>query len=403
MTFLLNQYKVLKTMNGKKRLGFLLFNLGFLALLFSCHQAESSFEANDEAAANSDNSITLTQEQAKLAGLDFGNIEKKLLSGDVDARGKLLLPNNGKATVSPVMGGVVTAIEVIPGQIVKKGQVLAYLSHPDYVGIQEQYLSAANTLEFLENDLSRQKRLYEENVGSEKKYLQAKTDYQGTKAKLNALRLMLEQIGLEPAEIEKGNIYSRIPVRTPITGMVNAIMANLGKNVGEGDELFEISCRKKLFVNLDVFEKDIMKIKKGQRVTFTLSNVDNKTYEAEIISIGGSVQSNGRVVKVLAEFENSSELLFPGMFVASKIHTGEEVFDALPESAIMNFGTGNPYIYYTTSRLESPTLSFLKTAVKTGFDEGGFVQVQLMQSLPKEAMIVTNGGYYVQSEESEDE
>jgi len=398
-----NKFKAFKTISEKKRFGLMLFNLGLLVLLFSCNQTEAPNEASDYTSANPDNSVILTQEQAALAGLEFGKIERKLLSGDVDARGKLLLPNDGKASISPVMGGVVTSIEVLPGQAVNKGQVLAYLTHPDYIGIQEQYLSAANTLEFLENDYNRQKRLYDENVSSEKKYLQAKTDYLGTTAKLNSLKLIIEQLGLDPAEIKKGNIYSRIPVRTPIDGMVNAIVINLGQNVAEGDELFEITCRKKLFVELDVFEKDVMKIKKGQRVTFKLSNVDDRNYEATIIAIGGAVQRDGRVVKVLAEFKNTSEFLFPGMFVASEIHTGEEVFDALPESAIMNFGTGNPYIYYTTSAPNSPKLSFLKTAVKTGFDEHGFVQVQLMQVLPEGAMIVTNGGYYVQSEESGDE
>ncbi|MCF8366359.1 MAG: efflux RND transporter periplasmic adaptor subunit, partial [Bacteroidales bacterium] len=338
-----------------------------------------------------------------LAGIEFGKIEKRLLSGDVDARGKLLLPQNGKATISPIIRGVISSIEVMPGQAVQKGQVLAYLTHPDYVEIQEQYLNTINSLEYLENEYNRQKRLYDENVGSEKKFLLAKTEFQAAKAKLTALKLMIEQIGIDPKEIEGGKIFSKIPVKTPITGMVDMIMANLGKNVAEGDALFEITCRKKLFIELEVFEKDIMKIRKGQRVSFSLANVENRMYEAKVISIGGSVQRAGRVVKVLAEFENTNEFLFPGMFVASQIHTGEEVLEALPAGAIMNYGSGNPYIYFTVEQEGNKNFFFSKIAVKTGFEEDEFVQIEAVDAIPQNARIVTKGGYYIQAEEGKGE
>lgn len=391
----------LNTMNWINSLKIFILSFSFLLMVTSCNQSTPPSSDSKNAIEVDDGKVVLSQEQASIAGLEFGKITPKILSGDVVARGKLLLPQNGKASVSPVIRGVVISIEVVPGQIVKKGQVLAHLTHPDYIEIQEQYFTAINSLEYLENDYERQKRLFDENVSSEKKYLQAKTDYQGTTAKVNMLKQTIELLGMNPAEIEKGKIYSKIPIKTPIDGMVDGIMANLGKNVAEGDELFVITCRKKLFVELDVFEKDIMKIKKGQRVTFTLSNVDSRKYEADVLSIGGSVLSAGRVVKVLAQFENSGEILFPGMFVASRIHTGEQVFDALPESAIMNYGTGNSYIYFTSSQPGSTTLEFSRIAIKTGYEEGGFVQVSLLQALPENARIVTVGGYYVQAEEGE--
>lgn len=373
--------------------------VGFLLIFVSCRQSDSSSDANKDTHKTSDEKVVLTQAQAGLAGLVYGKIEQKVLSGDVDARGKLILPQSAKATISPLIKGVVASIEVMPGQIVKKGQILAWLTHPDFLEIQEQFQASNNMLAYLENDFNRQKKLYDENASSEKKYLQTKADYLNALTKSNVMRLMIEQLGMEPSAIENGKIFDKIPVKTPIDGIVDAILVNLSKSVAEGDQLFVITCRRRLFVELDVFEKDIMKIKKGQRVTFVLTNVENSVFEAEVTSVGGSVQQAGRVVKVLAEFNNTGELLFPGMFVASEIHTGEEAFDALPESAVMNFGTGNPYIYYTTSAPGNSIIEFSKVVITTGFAEDGLVQVAPLRPIPENARIVIEGGYYIQSEE----
>lgn len=211
--------------------------------------------------------------------------------------------------------------------------------------------------------------------------------------------MRLGQAGLSTEKISRGQMEAFIPVRSPIDGIVNTIFTNIGANASQNDPLFEVVCRRNLYVELSVFEKDIMKIKKGQRVTFGLSNIDNEEYEASVIAVGGSVEEMGRVVKVLAEFKNQGDVLLPGMFVAAEIHTGEEEFDALPENAIMNFGSDQTYIYYTLAGTADMNLFFDKAYVKTGFAEEGFIQVILTEPLPSGALVVTNGGYYLRAEE----
>jgi cobalt-zinc-cadmium efflux system membrane fusion protein len=176
-------------------------------------------------------------------------------------------------------------------------------------------------------------------------------------------------------------------------------MISLGENVTKDDAMFEVSCRKNLWLELDVFEKDILTIQKGQRVTFLLANAGNEIYEASVSTSGGAVLGTGRVVKVLATFKNDGQQLIPGMFVAAKIHTGEKEFSALPESAIMNMGTSNTYIYYTLEKEGSEKYTFKKLPVSTGYNEDGFVQVSFPDPLPGQARVVVNGGYYILAEE----
>lgn len=383
---------------------YLLIKKGNAILLFMLLMLIAGCDSEPEPAENKlqdghDGKIMLTRQQLELADFEFGSIDKVLLSGDVNARGVLALPPEAHALVSPLTGGVVTSIEVTLGQTVSKGQTLCYLTHPNLINLQQEYLISQQQIRFLENDYQRQRKLYDEKVSSEKKYMQAQTDYESTKSRANSLAIILKQIGLTPENISADNIYQRVPIVSPIQGIVNDIMASIGKNVTENEQLFEVSCRKKLLVELEVFEKDIMKIKEGQRVSFTLSNVDATGYEAVIISRGAAVRQAGRVVLVTASFENSDENLLPGMFVASEIHTGEQLFDALPESAIMNSGSDNPYIFFTTTPEGSEQAYFERTSITTGYAEDGFVRVKLQQPLPANARVVTKGGYYVDAQQ----
>lgn len=378
---------------------FLLILISAGLAISSCNQNAEPPVEQEETDMPADRKVTLTQDQVELAGFKFGQPELKVLSGHVDAPGKLSLPSGAQAKISPVFGGIVHSIEVTLGQTVKKGQVLAYLTDPEYIKIQNEYLSAHINLNLLEDEYKRQQRLFDQQVSSEKKRIQAKTEFQTTKAEAKALELMISQIGLDPEQVIQGNLYTEIPVKSPITGIINDIMINLGENITEDDKMFEVSCRNELLLELDVFEKDILNIKNGQRVSFWLANAGGFTYEAKILTTGGAVIQNGGVVKVLASFYNENQQLIPGMFVAAKIHTGEKEFNALPESAIMNSGTSNTFVYYTTDSENSNTLSFEKVGVSTGYNEDGFVQVSFSERLDPAARVVISGGYYIMAEE----
>lgn len=365
----------------------------------SCKQESAA----DDQQAPEQKGLMLTLEQMALAGFEFGTIESRLLSGDVNAPGTLRLTPGGQADISSVYEGVVAQIKVSYGDPVEKGQVLAELQQPELIGVQQKFIELNKRMAFLENDFQRQKKLYNEGVAPEKQMLQVKAEYESVKTGIEARKIVLEQSGLNVEKIRNGKIYRTIPVISPIRGMVDQIFINLGAHLQKGDPLFRIVCREQLLVALNVFEKDITKVKPGQRVNFKLSNVDSDVYEAEIMAIGGSVKEKGHTVEVLAKFDNAGELLLPGMFVAAVIHTGEKTFDALPVSAVMNFGADDAYIYFTRSNPDDSAYYFEKMPVETGYAEDGFIRVVLKDDVPGMARIVTKGGYYLKAEETQAE
>jgi len=101
---------------------------------------------------------------------------------------------------------------------------------------------------------------------------------------------------------------------------------------------------------------------------------------------------------VIADFKNRDSNLFPGMFVAGTIHTGEQTVNAIPENAIIYEGNNNKYIFYTLSNDGDDPMIFKKLYLLTGLEEEGFVQVTPVEKLPEEARIVIDGGYYIKAE-----
>ncbi len=386
-----------------KRIITIVASIVLLMLITQCRQAGDNPNNETETKVIEPGIASLGKEQIQLAGIEFGDILPHRLSGKVNARGEIVLPPSNDAIITPILGGVVQEIKVMQGDAVKKGDVLAYLMHPDYIELQQEYLQTASNIEYLENEYARQQKLFDEKVSSEKTLFQAKNAYTAAKARFESLTLIMNQTGINPERIKNGEFYQAIPIISPMDGIVNAVLTRIGSNVGDTGPLFEVVCRKQLYVELSVFERDIIKIKKGQRVSFRLSNIDAREYEATLIAIGGSVEEMGRVVKVIAAFENPDQIVLPGMFVSAGIHTGEEIFDALPESSIMNYGTGKPYIYYTTSDVNAQKMSFKKAFVNTGYHDKGFIQVSLNDELPVGAKIVINGGYYIAAEASKEE
>lgn len=344
----------------------------------------------------SDSGIFLTQEQLKNGEILFGKIERKLLSFDIRAKGQLTLPPGQKATVSSMVGGLITDIPVRLGTHVTPGQKLASLSSPEIIQVQEDYATATNRFRVLEADYLRQKELASDGIASTKKLQEAEAAYMEVKITREALKGRLQQLNLPVDSIPAARFARTAPLNSPIEGDVELIGAALGAWASPGDVLFTMVNRNRLQIELAVFEKDISYISPGQRVTFRLSNLDDIQYEARVVNVGRTVEENARTVRVIADFINTSPHVLPGMFVAAEIHTAEQETDALPEEAVIADRDGS-YCFYSMGAEKGGT-RFFRLPVRTGFREENSVQVQPLAPLPTEAKIVVSGTYFIRAE-----
>lgn len=353
--------------------------------------------------------VSLTAMQRKAIGLTLGHLSSKNLSSDVMVTGELEVPPQSEASVSSLIGGNVYEIFVIEGDKVRKGQTLVLLQNPDIVQMQVDLQAKSSTLSFFKNKYQRQQNLYEKNVGSGKELQKAKAEYISTKAQVEGLKAKMEIFHLDPQKIIGGKIYRYIPIIAPIRGFVKDVNINIGQYVTPEETLFGIVNNTDIHADLMVFEKDVYKVHEGQKVQLAIANKFNKSYQAEIFSVGKTFEEDPKAVHIHAEIIGSTEGLIPGMYVEGKINVNNHTVLALPESAIIREGE-KQYIFVkideseNTEEVQSEKTKqqnprvFKMIQVTTGVRDQGWVEVKLFHALKDSTEIVYQGAYKLISE-----
>lgn len=351
------------------------------------------------------NSIEITEFQFKTAGIELGLIEQKNLSEIIQASGKLDVPPQNFAEVSTYIGGVVKSIRVLEGDFVKKGQTILTLEHPDFVKLQQEYLSVKSQIVFLEKEYLRQKELYEQKVSSGKVFQQAESAYNGEKGHLASLESQLAMLSISTASLDKGIITKVIPLKAPISGYIGHLKASLGGYAEPNKSLFDVIDNTDLHVHLDVFEKDLQKLKIGQKLIVNLPNQDGSQIEAVIFSIGKMLNEETKAVEVHADIKNNKRKdLIPGIYVSASIKIDERNVNAVPEAAVVRVGE-KQYIFVVNDSTTVDTAqksgfsgAFRLIEVKTGSSALGFIEIMPIETISNNKRIVTKGAYFLISQ-----
>ncbi len=340
--------------------------------------------------------LELTGQQMKNVGIEVGPIPQKNLDAVIKASGQLAVPPQNKADASLLSGGVISHINVLEGQQVRKGQVLATVNNQELIKIEQDYLAAKNNFTYVAAEYDRQKQLQAAGAGTGKSYQSATATYKAEQARLQAYESQLRQLGISPQQISSGNIVSSFPVLSPISGTVGKITANTGAYVQPGTSIMEVVDNSKIHCDLIVFEKDLMAVKMGQKVDFQLTNQQNMVITGKINGINKSFENESKGVVVHAEIDNRQhQNLIPGMYVTALISTGNKQTAALPVDAVVR-QAGKQYIFIVTGQT-GDKYTFKKVEVATGITELGYVAIEPMSELPAGIKAVTKGAFYLES------
>ena len=339
--------------------------------------------------------VTLTDQQVDALSIRADTLPRYAFNDVVLVNGYLNVPPQNKASVTAIIGANVASINVFEGDKVRKGQVLAYLNHPNLLDVQTEYINAQNQLEFMEKEYQRQKKLYEEQVSSGKVYQKTQADYYMLKGDVLNLEAKLKLLHLDPEKIKKGKIYERVPVLSPIEGYVEKVDIRTGQYVEPQKPMFEVVNNDMIHADLMVFEKDVYKVKNGQKVVFTVESIPNEIMTASIFAVGKTFEQNPKAVHVHANIDNKRGTLIPGMYITGRIATNNQLLDALPEEGIVNEG-GKDYLF--TAEKQDEGWLFTPVEVITGLNEDGWMEVRLLAPLPKGTKVAMNGAYYLLSE-----
>lgn len=337
----------------------------------------------------------LSQQQFEALGMEIDTLRQRNMAGFVEANGQLEVPPQNEASVTAVIGANVVNITVIEGDEVRKGQILAYISHPDIIQIQTEFLNASNQLQFQEKEFKRQEKLYEAGVGSGETFQRAQAELQNAKGRVQGLTSQLRLLNLSPGNIQKGNISQHIAVTSPIAGAVQEVNVKTGQFVQAQTPMFEIVNTEDVHADLMVFEKDLSKIKVGQEVKLVVESLGGMELDAEIISISRSFDRDRKAIHVHAEINNKPENLIPGMYVRGRILVEQSQTTALPEDAI---GKDGDELYAFKAEREGKAWSFQPVKITTGASSSGWIAVNFLSEVGPDTQFAYNNAYYLMAE-----
>mgnify|MGYP003648089924 FL=1 len=374
-------------------------------LMIGCNnKVDSGAKHNEEMAVQGEEKpeegvVELTMEQAETIGLEMNTLERKSLGNTIKVTGQLELFPQDRANISPFVGGNVRSIKVIEGDKVNKGQVLAYLEHPDIITMQQEYQEKNDELVFLKQDFERKQTLYDKGVSSGKEFQMAQSKFRSTSSSVNGLRSKLRLLGINTDQVLKGQIYSAVPITTPITGYVDEVMISLGDYVAPQTKMFTVSDNSEIHVDFKVYEKDIRKVKVGQEIYFTVAAKPDELLKAKIHAIGKTFETDPKALHVHADVHNEDKELLPGMYVEGRIVQDQKMAFAVPEDAIIKEGEQSfIFILDADDEKGENKMKFKMIPVNVGIIDLGYVEINLPTEIVQDVKVVTKGAYTLSSE-----
>jgi len=404
-------------------------NIIYITLTFiflvSCGKKESTSEPEGEIKTEQTEEhggeapqtiASLTDEQIKSVGVTLGKIELKELTSTIKANGTLRVPNNNKATITSMYGGIIRTLNVQIGDFVKKGQVIASISNPEYIQLQEQYLTVKSRITFAEQEYRRQKELFDNDAGAKKNLQSSDAELKTLRTQKSSLQRQLQIMGINPANVNNGNLRSGLVITSPISGTVSNISAQIGSYVDISSPVADVIDNGSLHLDLQVFEKDLPKMKVGQIVHFKLTNNPETEYDAKIFSIGSSFENESKTISVHCSVTGNKTGLIDGMNITGIVSLDKSTTPAVPNEAIVE-ADSKYYIFIKTNKKpeehshteekdehankkkahekESKTVNFEKIEVVKGSSDMGYTAITTVNEIPADASVVTKGAFFV--------
>ena len=324
--------------------------ISFLILLAlnACSSKEpKNSTTNTKDSTISSSLVQLDKNQIQQANLKMAVLEKGTASMEVHLNGKIDVPPTAVASVSIPMGGYVQDINLIPGNYVKKGSTIATIKDPQFVQLQEDYLSAKAKSVYLSQDMDRQKLLLQQDAVSKKTYQLLQSEFNTNAIALKGLAEKLKLINIDPSTLSIDKISSKVNLIAPISGYVSKVNINRGKYVAPTDVLLELIDPNDVHAAITIYEKDITLFKEGMKGKVVLANEPNKSYPVTVLAVSKNLDDNKSGL-LHCHFASVPKNMLPGMFLTADFSVNNANTVIVPINAIQRF-QGVDYIFIQQS------------------------------------------------------
>jgi RND family efflux transporter MFP subunit len=274
--------------------------------------------------------------------------------------------------VYPEMPGILKKVFVQEGQSVSKGQLLATINDG---GLSDQVAQVEATTQLAKTTFERQKRLWDQKIGSEIQFLQTQTNYEAQK---NTLKQLKSQ-------------QSKASIRAPFSGVIDDILKEPGTVIapGQGSEVFRIVNLNNMYVEAEVPEKYITSITKNKEVKVEFT-VLGKTISSKVRQVGSFINPNNRSFKIEVPVANKGGNIKPNLTAKLQINDYTDPKAILiPQSIISENAKGEQYIYIVKDKKSNNEAIAERLIIETGKTQGDLIEVT--KNLAANAEIILEG------------
>lgn len=259
--------------------------------------------------------------------------------------------------IYPEYSGILTKVYVKEGQRVSKGQTLAKI---DDGGLSQQLSQLQIQTDLAKTTFERQERLWNQNIGSELQYLQAKSNYEAQQQAVNQVQIQLD----------------KTIVKAPFSGTIDDVISEQGSVVSPGQsQLMRIVNLNNMYIETNVPENYISSITKNKKVEVSFP-VLGKTVYAKVRQAGDYINPANRTFKVEIAIPNKDKSIKPNLTAKLKIndYTNEKAL-LIPQSIISEDANGQQYIYVIKDKKENNQGVAERAIIKTGKTQGDVIEV----------------------------
>ena len=303
-----------------------------------------------------DEAIAALDDNAKLPLVTTMEVVSQNFDHYLELQGDVMTDQN--VLVYPEMPGTLFKVYVKEGQRVAKGQLLGSI---DDGGLSSQLAQLKTQLALAKTTFERQERLWNQNIGSEIQYLQAKSQYE---AQESAVRQLESQV-------------AKSSIRAPFSGIVDEVIKDQGTVVspGPGSEIFRIVNLSNMHVEVDVPEAHLGNVVPGKSVEVYFP-VLGESVQTQIRQTGNFINPGNRSFRVEIPVPNKNGQIKPNLTAVAKINDySNNNAILIPQSVVSENATGEQYVYLTKTDDSGNGMFSKRTIITLGKTQGDIVEV----------------------------
>ena len=287
--------------------------------------------------------------------------------------------------------GFVRNIRHLPGEQVRQGERLASIDHPDLVRLQGTFLETAAQLPYLQKDRDRKAELAQSDAASQRDYELAMSELAIIQSRYEGLKAELKLIGIDTKILEETReIQSAIGIYAPVGGQLTHVEVRSGQLVQPETMLFQVTDDSHLHLELQVYAKDLHRVKKGQPVIANLPG-EEALITGTVHLVNQSIDMEQKTARVHVHLDEGTTKLAIGSFLFAKIQTDSRMVLTVPEEALIRTGD-EAFVFQETGN------GFQRIPVKPGTVADGYVEIS-GNSITDRTPVALKGAYYINGTE----